>query len=133
MHQMCICFTHSLSCMSSPLASALSFLHLFTPSPLLSAPIHTIWSPACQFIPGKGPGGHGSLWIEECEGHIKVLDIRGVCGGGVISLGPQLEPFCDWIDCARAEGGKVLVHCRVGVSRSATVTVSPFSVLSLGL
>ena len=40
------------------------------------------------------------------------------------TLEPQLEPICEWIDKAREEGGKVLVHCRVGVSRSATVTVS---------
>ena len=76
-----------------------------------------------HFIPGKGPGGHGSLWIEEREGRIKVLDIKGVCDDGIDTLEPQLEPICDWIDKARLEGGQVLVHCRVGVSRSATVTV----------
>lgn len=78
------------------------------------------------------PGGHGqfvhrkegSLWIEEREGRIKVLDIKGVCDDGIDTLEPQLEPICEWIDRAREEGGKVLVHCRVGVSRSATVTVS---------
>ena len=79
--------------------------------------------PGAQFVPGKGPGGQGSLWIEEREGRIKVLDIKGVCDDGIDTLEPQLEPICEWIDKARAEGGKVLVHCRVGVSRSATVTV----------
>jgi len=76
-----------------------------------------------HFVPGKGPSGHGSLWIEEREGRIKVLDIKGVCDDGIDTLEPQLEPICDWIDKARLEGGQVLVHCRVGVSRSATVTV----------
>ncbi|KDQ52679.1 hypothetical protein JAAARDRAFT_210382 [Jaapia argillacea MUCL 33604] len=77
-----------------------------------------------QFIPGKGPGGQGSLWVEEREGRMKVLDIQGVCDDGIDTLEPQLEPICDWIDKARAEGGQVLVHCRVGVSRSATVTIA---------
>ncbi|KAH0584844.1 hypothetical protein H2248_008122 [Termitomyces sp. 'cryptogamus'] len=75
------------------------------------------------FIHGKG-AGHGSLWYEEREGRIKVLDIKGVCDDGIDTLEPQLEPICDWIDQARAEGGQVLVHCRVGVSRSATVTIA---------
>jgi dual specificity MAP kinase phosphatase len=83
-------------------------------------------SSGAHFIPGKGPGGHGSLWIEEREGRIKVLDIKGVCDDGIDTLEPQLEPICDWIDKARLEGGQVLVHCRVGVSRSATVTVRSF-------
>lgn len=77
-----------------------------------------------QFIPGTGPRGQGSLWIEEREGRIKVLDIKGVCDDGIDTLEPQLEPICEWIDRAREEGGKVLVHCRVGVSRSATVTIA---------
>ena len=62
--------------------------------------------------------------MEEREGRIKVLDIKGVCDDGIDSLEPQLGPICQWIDRARAEGGKVLVHCRVGVSRSATVTIA---------
>jgi hypothetical protein len=76
-----------------------------------------------QHVAGRD-AGHGSLWIEEREGRIKVLDIKGVCDDGIDTLEPQLGPICDWIDKARQEGGKVLVHCRVGVSRSATVTVS---------
>ncbi|KAI0342585.1 hypothetical protein BDW22DRAFT_1330430 [Trametopsis cervina] len=66
----------------------------------------------------------GSLWIEEKEGRIKVLDIKGVSDDGIDSLEPQLPPICEWIDEARRSGGKVLVHCRVGVSRSATVTIA---------
>ena len=68
-----------------------------------------------------------SLWIEEREGRIKVLDIQGICDDGIDTLEPQLGPICDWIEKARLEGGQVLVHCRVGVSRSATVTVRPIS------
>ncbi|KAG6906744.1 hypothetical protein DXG01_012296 [Tephrocybe rancida] len=76
-----------------------------------------------NFLHGRGVG-HGSLWHEEREGRIKVLDIKGVCDDGIDTLEPQLEPICDWIDQARVEGGQVLVHCRVGVSRSATVTLN---------
>ncbi|RDX56941.1 hypothetical protein OH76DRAFT_1335288 [Lentinus brumalis] len=89
-----------------------------------TGPTCTLPSPGAQFVPGKGPGGQGSLWIEEREGRIKVLDIKGVCDDGIDTLEPQLEPICEWIDRAREEGGKVLVHCRVGVSRSATVTIA---------
>lgn len=72
-----------------------------------------------------------SLWIEEREGRIKVLDIQGICDDGIDTLEPQLGPICDWIEKARLEGGQVLVHCRVGVSRSATVTVRPISLLMM--
>ncbi|KAH0832978.1 hypothetical protein J3R83DRAFT_11956 [Lanmaoa asiatica] len=73
---------------------------------------------------GQSPGNQGSLWIEEREGRIKVLDIKGVCDDGIDTLEPQLYPVCTWIEKARLAGGRVLVHCRVGVSRSATVTIA---------
>ena len=95
--------------------------HRFTPQPLSSTPTPTICLPRASLSPVKKPGGHGSLWIEEREDHIKVLDIKGVCNDGIDTLETQLEPICDWIDRARAEGGKVLVHCRVGVSRSSII------------
>lgn len=49
--------------------------------------------------------------------------MQGVCDDGIDSLRPAFASIYEWIDKARVEGGKVLVHCRVGVSRSATVTV----------
>jgi len=73
---------------------------------------------------GFGRKSIGSLWREEKEGRIKVLDIKGVCDDGIDSLRPAFPSICDWIEKARLEGGKVLVHCRVGVSRSATVTIA---------
>lgn len=84
---------------------------------------------SAHFTAGKGLGMQGNLWIEEREGRIKVLDIKGICDDGIDTLEPQLGPICEWIDKARQDGGQVLVHCRVGVSRSATVTVS-YSFLS---
>ncbi|KAG8213354.1 protein-tyrosine phosphatase-like protein [Butyriboletus roseoflavus] len=75
-------------------------------------------------LTGQSSGNQGSLWIEEREGRIKVLDIKGVCDDGIDTLEPQLHPICTWIEKARLAGGRVLVHCRVGVSRSATVTIA---------
>ncbi|KAK0205084.1 hypothetical protein DFS33DRAFT_730967 [Desarmillaria ectypa] len=101
--------------------------HVFDPENDYPLTTHFINSPSQvpgQFVPGKGFGKHGSLWIEERAGRIKVLDIQGVCDDGIDTLEPQLGPICQWIDTARKEGGKVLVHCRVGVSRSATVTIA---------
>lgn len=81
-------------------------------------------SPCTPVSPAQSPGNQGSLWIEEREGRIKVLDIKGVCDDGIDTLEPQLHPICTWIEKARLAGGRVLVHCRVGVSRSATVTIA---------
>ena len=84
-----------------------------------------VTNPASRAPPaGQTSGNQGSLWMEEREGRIKVLDIKGVCDDGIDTLEPQLHPICTWIEKARLAGGRVLVHCRVGVSRSATVTIA---------
>lgn len=72
-----------------------------------------------------GPGQeHKTLWEEERMGRIKVLDLKGVSDDGIDSLRPHLNRAVEFIEQARLEGGKVLVHCRVGVSRSATVCIA---------
>ncbi|QRV89537.1 Dual specificity phosphatase, catalytic domain [Ceratobasidium sp. AG-Ba] len=81
---------------------------------------HVVSVGECALVPGQ-PGG---LWTEEREGRIQVLDIKGVCDDGIDSLRAEIGPVVEWIDRARASGGSVLVHCRVGVSRSATITIA---------
>lgn len=81
---------------------------------------HVVSVGECALIPGQA----GGLWTEEREGRISVLDIKGVCDDGIDSLRAEIGPVVEWIDRARASGGSVLVHCRVGVSRSATITIA---------
>ncbi|CAE6427188.1 unnamed protein product [Rhizoctonia solani] len=81
---------------------------------------HVVSVGECALVPGQA----GGLWTEEREGRISVLDIKGVCDDGIDSLRTEIGPVVEWIDKARESGGSVLVHCRVGVSRSATITIA---------
>lgn len=65
-----------------------------------------------------------SLWLEERMGNIKVLDLPNVADDGIDSLRPFLDPAITFIAAARSAGGEVLVHCRVGVSRSASIVIA---------
>lgn len=67
---------------------------------------------------------HKTLWEEERAGRIAVLDLKNVSDDGIDSLRPHLNRAVEFIEQARLQGGKVLVHCRVGVSRSATVCIA---------
>lgn len=64
-----------------------------------------------------------SLWLEHSLGNITVMDVQDINDDGVDSILPHLMAGMQFIDSARAAGGKCLVHCRVGVSRSATVVI----------
>lgn len=40
------------------------------------------------------------------------------------SIMPHLHRACEFIESARAQGGRVLVHCAMGISRSPTVVIA---------
>ena len=54
----------------------------------------------------------------------EVGDMRNISDDGIDSIRPHIEESNAFIEDARRAGGKVLVHCRVGVSRSATLTIA---------
>nr|ODN98597.1 hypothetical protein L204_02561 [Cryptococcus depauperatus CBS 7855] len=57
-------------------------------------------------------------------GKIDVLDLTDVRDDGNDPLRPVIARACEWIQQARQQNGKILVHCRVGVSRSATIVIA---------
>jgi protein-tyrosine phosphatase len=65
-----------------------------------------------------------SLWLEQSLGNITVLDIQDIQDDGVDPILPHLLTAIEFIEAAHQKGGKVLVHCRVGVSRSATLVIA---------
>lgn len=65
-----------------------------------------------------------SLWLEHSLGNIQVMDVQDINDDGVDSILPHLMSGIEFIEQARSNGGKILVHCRVGVSRSATIVIA---------
>jgi dual specificity MAP kinase phosphatase len=65
-----------------------------------------------------------SLWLEASLGNIEVLDLRGIADDGIDPIRGYIEQASEFIEEARLKGGKVLVHCRVGVSRSASLVIA---------
>lgn len=65
-----------------------------------------------------------SLWLEERLGTISVLDMKNVADDGIDSIRPHIDQALAFMHEARQTGGKVLVHCRVGVSRSASIVIA---------
>ncbi|OXG71453.1 hypothetical protein C349_07178 [Cryptococcus neoformans var. grubii Br795] len=57
-------------------------------------------------------------------GKLSVLDLTDVRDDGNDPLRPVIARACEWIEEARARGGRILVHCRVGVSRSASIVIA---------
>jgi dual specificity MAP kinase phosphatase len=74
--------------------------------------------------PLHGYIGPNTLGVAARAGQIQVLDLTDVRDDGNDPLRPLIARACEWMEQARAAGGSVLVHCRVGVSRSASIVVS---------
>ncbi|KAK6906966.1 hypothetical protein I203_100955 [Kwoniella mangroviensis CBS 8507] len=74
--------------------------------------------------PHHGIGEGNTLAQAAREGKISVLDLTDVRDDGNDPLRPVIARACAWIEAARREGGVILVHCRVGVSRSASIVIA---------
>ncbi|BGP68978.1 tyrosine/serine/threonine protein phosphatase pps1 [Rhodotorula toruloides] len=70
------------------------------------------------------PPATNSLWVEERLGNIAVLDMKNVADDGIDSIRPCIDEALAFITQARDQGGKILVHCKVGVSRSASIVIA---------
>lgn len=63
-------------------------------------------------------------WIESGAAAEKVLYVDGVQDNGVDPLTKEFKRCLEFIEQGRKEGTSTLVHCRVGVSRSATICIA---------
>ncbi|ORX36396.1 hypothetical protein BD324DRAFT_651636 [Kockovaella imperatae] len=79
---------------------------------------------AADTDPMYGQIGENTLSAAYRDGKIQVLDLNDVRDDGNDPLRPIIARACEWIEAARLTGGKILVHCRVGVSRSASIVMA---------
>ncbi|KAI0403006.1 hypothetical protein F4802DRAFT_599517 [Xylaria palmicola] len=71
--------------------------------------------------------GETAMWRYgelEAWGEDNILVIQGVQDNGIDPLTDEFERCLDFIDRGRRNGTATLVHCRVGVSRSATICIA---------
>lgn len=91
--------------------------------PWLDMEYDSITTPSgCEILtmrPGQIYSGSG----EKC--HVKqVMQIYDISDDGIGTLTTTINDALDFIDDCYKNSGKVLVHCQVGVSRSATVCIA---------
>ncbi|KAI0900374.1 hypothetical protein F4806DRAFT_153555 [Annulohypoxylon nitens] len=71
--------------------------------------------------------GETAMWREgelDQWGEDNVLVVEKVQDNGIDPLTKEFEKCLEFIDCGRRNGTATLVHCRVGVSRSATICIA---------
>ncbi|KAI1815032.1 hypothetical protein GGS20DRAFT_362562 [Poronia punctata] len=71
--------------------------------------------------------GETAMWRDgelDKWGRDNVLVIQGVQDNGIDPLTDEFEKCLEFIDRGRKNGTATLVHCRVGVSRSATICIA---------
>ncbi|KAK9458480.1 uncharacterized protein V1516DRAFT_682659 [Lipomyces oligophaga] len=62
--------------------------------------------------------------LETVEGFSKIMYVDKVQDDGIDSLSRSIESCLDFLDEGYSKGEPTLVHCRVGVSRSATICIA---------
>lgn len=65
-----------------------------------------------------------SLGAAQRAGRVKVHNVANVNDNGTDSLRAVMCDAVSFIERARKSGGRVLVHCRIGVSRSSTIVLA---------
>ncbi|OZJ06303.1 hypothetical protein BZG36_00687 [Bifiguratus adelaidae] len=60
----------------------------------------------------------------EKEQDFQLLFLDNLYDDGIDSLWNFIDQCINFVESARQSGGKCLIHCRVGVSRSATITIA---------
>lgn len=106
------------------------------PADAWSATVRTKGSQGAETNQGLPPvaAARNSLWHEQRAGRISVLDLKNVSDDGIDPLRSAMTQAVEYIEQARRSGGKALVHCRVGVSRSSTIVLAyVMAHLDLGL
>ena len=68
--------------------------------------------------------GPHTLAAARNAGIVDVLELQNLSDDGIDTLRPVLDDVLRYIEQARLAGGRVLVHCRVGVSRSASTVIA---------
>lgn len=92
---------------------------------------HVVSVGESALFPPSLPSSHrtsrpNSLYLESQSStpSLTVLDLKNINDDGIDSIRPSLDEAIKFIDEAVEQGGKVFVHCRVGVSRSASVVIA---------
>jgi dual specificity MAP kinase phosphatase len=113
---------------------AIGITHVLSVGECALTPPHKQNVPSGPSSPGKARLPTNSLWLEQSLGNIEVCDIQDIQDDGSDPILGHLCTALEFIERARQSNGKVLVHCRVGVSRSATLVIAyVMKFLDLGL
>ncbi|KAG0252083.1 tyrosine/serine/threonine protein phosphatase pps1, partial [Mortierella polycephala] len=84
--------------------------------------LDTVYDDTPRADGAEGAGCGGSKATDQSRFMVKLVD--DMYDNGVDSLWGHIENCVEFVDEARKTNSRVLIHCRVGVSRSATIVIA---------